>query len=262
MGKKGKLIVIEGPDGSGKQTQVELLMKKFKEFNRNDFLKVSFPNYGHASSAMVEKYLDPKGGIGNVYPGEDNLIFVKQASLFYTVDRVGTMIEKDKIIVGDNVIKDNSLKDICYADEKHIGPFSYIELLERGFNIICDRYNTSNLLHQVGNLTEPTHINEFICWNEKLEYFHLGLPKPDLVLFLDVPPEVSIENVKRRYGGKEGTDIHENIQHLTKVHERKDHVIRYCGWNKIYCCDENNKMLDIDEINCHLFGSILIELDK
>jgi dTMP kinase len=183
-------------------------------------------------SELVKRYL--KGHFQNMYE-EDNLTFVKQISMFYAVDRVATMIKRDF-----------SLK------------LSNIELLNRGFNIICNRYTTSNMLHMSANLTDQNNITEYIDWLIKIEYAELGLPSPDMVLYLDVNPEISIQNMKERYYDQlDKFDIHENLNHLNRVFDIKDFVIKYNWWFKINCMNSNNKIMkSIEDINDILYNRV------
>jgi dTMP kinase len=219
---EGKLIVIEGMDGSGKNTQSTKLYNKLKEEGYK-VIQVSFPNYDNESSILVKKYLN--GDYKNQY-GRDNLTFVKQICSFYMVDRISSFIE-----------------------EKYEGK-SLIQLLKEGTHIICDRYTTSNMLHQPANLTNKRNIYALLDWIEEREYFDLGLPIPDIVLFLDVMPQVSLMNIKKRYEGLENKeDLHENIEHLKRVFQSKDKVVKYFGWEVIKCCNEKGEMFKENTIH-------------
>jgi thymidylate kinase len=218
---RGKLIVIEGLDGSGKQTQSELLWHRLIEAGFCT-MKVSFPAYDKESSILVKKYLKGDYKQSNSI---DRLTYIKQMSTFYAVDRVSSFIET--------------------AGE---GCLSLVDLLNGGTHIICDRYTTSNILHQTGNLGQD-HAAEYIDWMHDLEYNHLGLPRPDLVLYLDVKPQISIENMKKRYAGGEGKDIHENLDHLSRVYSMKDFIINYAGWTRVNCCTFGDKLLPIETIS-------------
>lgn len=213
---EGRLIVIEGMDGAGKQTQATRLYKRLIREGFNA-IQISFPQYESESSALVKKYLN--GDYRNQYNIRDNLTFVKQICSFYMVDRISTFIE-----------------------EKYDGK-SLIQHLREGTHIICDRYTTSNMLHQAANLTNKRNIYSLIDWIEEREYFDLGLPAPDIVFFLDIPPEVSIKNLKKRYEGENKEDLHENLEHLKRVYQIKNKVVKYCDWEIINCVNENNEML-------------------
>lgn len=225
----GKLFVIEGPDGSGKETQTRLLLNRLQEEGYEKVIHVAFPNYDSFSSTLLKKYLE--GYYANQYSDTSNMIFVKQMSMMYAVDRVSTFIE-----------------------EVHDGK-SLITLLSEGYTILCDRYTTSNIMHQSANLINPLHVSDFIRWIEEQEYFHLGLPEPDDVIFLDVPPEGSIANLKKRYNDEPREDILENIEHQTRLHSVKDRVIRMCGWSKIDCY-QNGTMLPIETIHEDIYSHI------
>jgi len=221
LGYSGRVIGIEGLDGSGKNTQAIKLYRRLEASNIPVII-VSFPNYANESSVLVRKYLD--GQFKNMYHQEDNIQYIKQISSFYAVDRVSSFIEQ------------------VYSGK------SLIEHLKEGTHVICDRYTTSNILHQAGNLTNKNNIEGYIQWIEELEYIDLGLPHPDAVFYLDVKPEISVSNIMKRYEGKPMEDIHENIDHLKDVYGVRDRVIKYCGWHRIECTP-NGEMLPIDTIH-------------
>jgi dTMP kinase len=221
MGYPGRVIGVEGLDGSGKQTQAKLLYDRMKAAGI-PVLLVSFPNYEQPSSVLVKKYLN--GDYSNQHHQEDNIQYVKQISSFYAVDRVSSFIER----IYDGM--------------------SLIEHLRKGTHIICDRYTTSNILHQSGNLTNKNNVEGYIQWVEELEYLSLSLPQPDVVFYLDVLPEISIDNIHKRYNGEAKEDIHESIGHLNEVYSIKDRVIKYCGWEKVNCCVEG-ELLPIEPIH-------------
>lgn len=221
---KGKLIVIEGLDGSGKQTQAELLVKRMKEEWNLPVMHVAFPAYENDSSILVKKYL--KGDYKNVYTRHNQRhVFLRQMSSFYAVDRVSTFIEPT-------------------FDGK-----SLIELLDEGMNIVCDRYTTSNIMHQSAHIQTQEEVRKYIEWIESLEYHYLGLPAPDKVLFLDVLPKISVDNIRKRYEGKSQEDIHENIEHLTETYKNKSFIIKECGWDRINCCTPKEEMQSVELIH-------------
>ena len=149
----GKLIVFEGTDGSGKATQSQLLGQRL-EREGISFRRINFPRYGKPSAAMVEEYLN-----GNLGKSPDD-VNAYAASMFYAMDR--------------------------YASYKQ----DWGEFYESGGLIIADRYTTSNAVHQASKLPEGER-RVFLNWLFHLEYELLGLPAPDLVLYLDMPTEIS-----------------------------------------------------------------------
>ena len=211
----GKLIVIEGLDGSGKSTQLELLKNRLKEMGE-PFTAVSFPDYESNSSALVKMYLS--GEFGNK-PDDVNPY---AASLFYCVDR--------------------------YASYKTKWGADY----NADKTVISGRYTTSNAIHQTSKLPENDW-KPFLDWLYDIEYKKVGIPKPDLVIFLDMPVEVSQKLLTVRYNGDEGgKDIHEkDTQYLNKCRKAAKFVAEYSGFATVNCAvgDEPRTIEDIsDEI--------------
>lgn len=199
---KGKLIVIEGLDGSGKATQTGLLCDRLgREFRDFFFRRISFPDYDDPSSALVKLYLGGQlGGLGEVN--------AYGASLFYTVDRYASFL-------------------------RHWGR-DYRE----GALIIADRYATSNIAHQMSKLPRDRW-DDYLSWLEETEYRRVGLPRPDLVVYLDMEPEVSKKLLSRRYAGDEGKrDLHEaDFAYLLGCREAALYGAEKLGWQLIRCCD-------------------------
>ena len=196
----GKLIVIEGVDSSGKETQTKLLFEYIKNLGI-DAQKVSFPDYESDFCMPVKKYL--AGDLGN-NPSDVNAY---AASSFYAIDRYASF-------------------------KKDWGSF-----YNDGGVIVCDRYVTSNIVHQAMKIDGDK--TEFINWLSDYEYNKLELPKPDLVIFLDMPPEAARELMKNRANkitGKEEKDIHEkNKDYLTKAYNNAVSVAENQGWHRIAC---------------------------
>ena len=174
----GKLIVIEGLDGSGKSTQLELLKDSLKA-ESIPFKAISFPDYESDSSALVKMYLAGKFGDK---PSDVNPF---AASLFYCVDRYASYKTK--------------WEDDYKSDKV----------------IVAGRYTTSNAIHQTSKLSEEEW-KPFLDWLYDIEYEKVGIPKPDLVIFLDMPVEVSQKLLSGRYHGDESSkDIHEkDVEYL------------------------------------------------
>jgi dTMP kinase len=213
---KGKLIVIEGIDGSGKGTQSKLLLEKLKKESYK-IKYINFPQYESWSSIFVKKYLDH--GLGDL-----SEIGPRKASIFYALDR--------------------------YAASKQIK-----EWLNEGYIIISNRYIASNKGHQTSKIKDKKDREDFLKWLDNLEYTILGNPKEDVNIFLDVDPEIAQELVDQKsirdYLSKgKKKDIHEeDINHLKKAREAYlDLVKREANWLKLDCV-ENSKILSIKEIH-------------
>ena len=206
-----KFIVIEGLDGSGKATQSKILAEKLVAQGKN-IKKLEFPDYSNPSSALVKMYLG--GEFGNK-PSDVNPY---AASAFYAVDRVASYLKFWKEdYEGDTVI-------------------------------LSDRYATSNIIYQMSKL-EKSQWDEFIEWQEDFEYNKLSIPKPDLVIYLDVEPEVSQKLMLKRYGGdNDKKDLHEkNLAFLLECRKSALYAAEKCGWIVINCC-ENGDIKPIEKI--------------
>lgn len=199
---KGKLIVLEGIDGSGKETQSNLLEKKLKEKGR-EVMHISFPDYESPSSALVKMYL--KGDFGK-NPEDVNPY---AASLFYAVDRFASYRMKWK------------------------------DFYEKGGIVIADRYTTSNMVHQMTKYEDEVKRKDFLSWLEKTEYGELELPRPDLVILLDIPLAVSENLVKERAKKGGSMDIHEqHLDYLRKCHDAYRQLVALYHWKRIPCTEE------------------------
>ena len=208
---KGTLIVLEGIDGSGKETQASFLEKKLKEKGR-EVMHISFPDYESPSSALVKMYL--KGDFGK-NPEDVNPY---AASLFYAVDRFASYRMKWK------------------------------DFYQKGGIIIADRYTTSNMVHQMTKYEDKKARKDFLSWLEKTEYEELELPVPDLVILLDIPLRVSENLVKERARQGGSMDIHEqHLDYLRKCHDAYQELVNLYGWKRIPCTEEG-KLRTIEDI--------------
>lgn len=215
----GKLIVIEGLDGSGKSTQTALIKEKIEKTGLK-IRQIKLPDYESDSSALVRMYL---GGEFGSDPSDVNTF---ATSLFYTVDRFANYTK---------VWKEDYLK---------------------GTVILADRYTTSNAVHQMVKLPKDKW-DEYLLWLEDIEYNKVGIPKPDLVFFLDMPVDVSQRLMTERYSGDENKkDVHEaNVEYLKACHESALYAADKLGWIVIKCADGKNPR-PIDEINNDIFKEI------
>lgn len=208
---KSKIIVIEGLDGSGKATQTKILAEKLNEKGYK-IKKLEFPDYSNPSSSLVKMYLN--GDFGSK-PEDVNAY---AASAFYAVDRVASYLQFWKDDYANSTV------------------------------ILSDRYATSNIIYQMSKL-DKSQYEDFIDWQNDFEYSKLGLPKPDLVIYLDVEPEVSQKLMEKRYAGdKSKMDLHEsNLKFLLDCRESALYAVEKCGWKLINCC-ENGEIKTIENI--------------
>ena len=197
----GRLIVIEGLDGSGKGTQAALLLKRLRESGK-DVFEIDLPNYADNSSALVKMYL--AGEMGN-RPGDVNAF---AASTFFAVDR--------------------------YASFKKFWSKEY----ESGKIIVANRYTTSNACHQMTKL-EKKDWDSFLSWLFDFEYVKLGIPEPDCVVFLDMPVETSQKLLEKRYNNDESQkDVHErDIDYLNHCRDAAIYACEKLGWKRIVCAE-------------------------
>lgn len=208
----GKLIVIEGTDGSGKSTQFRLMSEYFSD-KGVEFKHLVFPRYAEESSALIRMYL---GGQFGSNPTDVNAY---AASSFYAVDR--------------------------YASYK----MDWGQWYEGGGLILSDRYTTSNAVHQASKESAENR-QAFWHWLYDFEYDKLGLPQPDLVLYLDVPTDFT-EKLMRHREQDTGTtaDIHEkDMQYLATCRETGRAAAQYYGWTVIQCV-KDGQMRSIEDIH-------------
>lgn len=218
---KGKLIVIEGLDGSGKSTQIELLKSKLTGKNIH---QIKLPDYDSPSSTLVKMYL------GGEFGKNPNDVNAYAASAFYAVDRFANYKTKWK------------------------------QFYDNGEIILSDRYTTSNAYHQATKIPEDKR-KEFFSWLEDFEYNLIDIPKPDVVIYLDMPIEISQRMMTSRYSGDENKkDIHEsNIAYLLKCREAALSAAKEMGWKVITCNDGDNPRT-IDDIGNEIFEIISKEI--
>lgn len=217
----GKLIIVEGGDGSGKATQTKKLVERLIK-DGHPVMSVSFPDYESDSSALVKMYL--AGDFGK--NPEDVNPYV--ASTFYAADRFASYRMKWK------------------------------NFYDNGGIVIADRYTTSNMVHQMVKYTESKERIEFLNWLEDLEFKKFGLPEPDIVCLLDVPLEVTLKLMKNRVnktGGRTG-DIHEKDSlYLENCHKAYDELVKRYNWKRIPCTFESN-MKTIEEIHEDIYKAV------
>lgn len=217
----GALIAIDGVDASGKQTQTELLLKRMSKKSPR---LISFPAYDKPSSAPVKMYLN--GDFGK-NPDDVNAY---AASALFAVDRYATY-------------KSDWERD--YKSDKLI---------------IADRYVSSNMIHQAGKISDIAEKEKFLEWLFDLEYNKFGLPQPDIMIFLDMPPEYGAKLMAERANkitGGMSKDIHENDrEYLQKSYDNALFVAKKYNWS-IVSCIRDNKIRTIEDINDEIYNIVI-----
>ena len=215
----GKLIVIEGTDGSGKSTQFKKLTQRLQE-EGTCFKTLVFPQSAEPSSALIRMYLG--GEFGNK-PSDVNAY---AASAFYAVDR--------------------------YASYKKVWGQWY----EDGGLILSDRYTTSNAVHQASKEPEETQ-GDFLKWLYEFEYDKLGLPRPDLVIYLDVPTDFTEKMMRGREAATNtSADIHEqDMEYLATCRRTGKAAADFYGWTVIQCV-KDGVMRSIEDIHEEIYRHV------
>ncbi|MBU3841519.1 MAG: thymidylate kinase [Candidatus Fusobacterium pullicola] len=218
----GKLIVIEGTDSSGKETQTRKLYERLEKEITN-VRKLSFPNYKSPACEPVKMYL--AGAFG------DNALDINPypVSTMFAIDR--------------------------YASYK----MEWEKFYQDGGIIVTDRYTTSNMVHQASKIESIDKKNEYLDWLEELEYSKMGIPRPDLIIFLNMPTETAAELMaqrKNKITGEDIKDIHEkDISYLKKSYENACNIAKKYNWLEIKCV-ENGRLKTIDEIGEEIFSVV------
>ena len=218
-----KLIIIEGLDGSGKSTQTELL-ERYLENRGVSFKKIKLPDYDSPSSTLVNMYLAGEFG------SSADAVNAYAAGAFYAVDRFASFNLKWK-------------KDY-----------------ENGTLILADRYATSNSIYQMEKL-DKSEWDSYLEWSADFEYNKIGIPRPDSVIYLDMPIEISQRLMTSRYNGDEGKkDVHEaNVEFLKRCRESALFAAKKQGWHIISCSDGKDP-LPIERIHSEIVSVIEKEL--
>ena len=220
----GKLFVIDGTDGSGKQTQFEELKKRLDRENI-EYKTVSFPNYDSPSSSLVKMYLSGEFG------EDPKAVNAYVASTFYAADRFATFKK------------------------------NYEEYYKNGGIILADRYTTANMVHQAGKIKDEEERTKFIDWLFNLEFGIYNLPVPTKVFFLNMPTETAQELMKNRenkFTHDTKKDIHERDEaHLKDAYNAACSLATKYGWCEIKCV-EDGRLKTREEIH----GEILNVVEK
>lgn len=217
---RGKLIIIEAGDGCGKATQAAALYERLKSEGR-PVRKVEFPDYASESSALVKMYLDGRFGAR----AQD--VSAYAASVFYAVDRYASFKTK------------------------------WQQWYENGDIIIADRYTTSNMVHQAVKIEDDGGRKAYLDWLWDLEFVKMGLPAPDVVIFLEMPPACSAALIDARAeNARIKKDIHEQDQaYLEKCHLAYCRLADQYGWRTVRCV-RDGRLKDKDEIHEEIYQMI------
>lgn len=221
----GKLITIDGIDGSGKSTQCGLLYEELRSQDKNVRL-ISFPMYGTVGATFVDLYL--QGRLGDK-PGDTNAY---AAATFFAMDRYYSYVTDWK--------------------EFYEQPDSIV---------IASRYSTSNAIHQLSKLDRDDW-DEFLTWIDKYEHDQLGLPRADLVMYLEMKPEISLELVNQREDATgQKKDIHEkDADYINRCYHAAMYSCDRLGWERVICHDGKNP-LSIDDIHAKVLENVTRMLD-
>lgn len=204
---RGQFLVIDGTDGSGKTTQVQLLVERLRAVGRQ-VREISFPRYGHPACREVEAYL--RGDYGRADEVDPRL-----ASSFYAADRL------------------DAQKDIN-------------DWLDQGFDVIANRYVSANMGHQGGKIHDPEERRRFIQWEDDYEYRELGLRRPDLTIILHLPAEVGQRRANARDAAAQGAgfkDIHQaDLHHLRDAEAAYLEIARLPGHLLIEAMEDGREL--------------------
>ncbi len=218
----GKLFVIDGTDGSGKQTQFKKLEERLTK-EGIEYKVVSFPNYDSPSSSLVKMYLSGEFG------KNAKEISPYIASTFYAADRYATF------------------------------QTGYKEYYEKGGILLADRYTTANMVHQAGKISDKVERKKFLDWLWDFEFHLYGLPVPTKVFFLNMPVEKSLELIKDRenkFTHNTEKDIHESDKnHLIDAYHAACDVAKDYHWCEI-CCVKDNTIRTIEDIHEEIYAEI------
>ena len=218
----GKLFVIDGTDGSGKQTQFKKLQERLTKEGIN-YKTVSFPNYDSPSSSLVKMYLSGEFGEN----AKDVSPYI--ASTFYAADRYATF-----------------KKDLeQYYNEGGI--------------ILADRYTTANMVHQAGKIANKQEREKFLDWLWNYEFNLYGLPIPTKSFFLNMPPDYAMklmENRENKFTHQQAKDIHERDKnHIIDAYNAACDLVDKYNWYEVKCV-KNNKIRTIEDIHEEIYAEI------
>ena len=216
------LFVIDGTDGSGKQTQLQKLEERLTK-EKIEYKTVSFPNYDSPSSSLVKMYLSGEFG------EDPKKISPYIASTFYAADRYATFQK------------------------------GYKEYYEKGGIILADRYTTANMVHQAGKIKDKEERKKFLDWLWDFEFHLYGLPVPTKAFFLNMPPDYAfklMENRKNKFTKEEKKDIHErNKEHIMESYQAACELIEPYKWYEVKCV-KDNQIRTVEDIHEEIYREV------
>lgn len=227
MGKeRGKLIIIEGTDASGKETQTKMLVNRLTK-EEIPTKTMSFPRYETPTGRII----------GQAYLGKEKEEW-----------------KGDSLWFGDPNKVDPILGSLYYAADRFSASKDITKILNAGTNLILDRYYYSNMAHQGAKMSDKSKRGAFFDFIKKLELELLKIPEEEKVIFLHMPAEVALDLIKKR---KEKPDGHENINHLKMSEEVYLHLSEHYHWNweKIDCIKEGN-LRTIEDIHEEIYNHV------
>ncbi|MFA6095981.1 MAG: thymidylate kinase [Candidatus Paceibacterota bacterium] len=219
--KRGVFIVIDGTDGSGKGTQTKLLIDRLRKEGK-EVMELDFPQYGKPSALFVEKYLRGEYGTADE-------VGPYRGSIFYALDRYDKSFEVKK-------------------------------WLDEGKIVVSNRYVSANMGHQAGKIRGKAQRDKFLEWLFELEFGIFGIPKPDKIILLYVPPEIGQKLVdkkgSRAYTGGKKRDIHEaDLKHLENAARAYAYVAKKYKWSVIDC-SKGGEIFSREDIHAKLWKMV------
>src|SRR5437868_10980768 len=221
MGERGKLIAVEGIDGSGKQTQVRLLAREL-ESRGHQVLSTGFPHYDSWFGKMVGQFLN--GDFGALESVDPHF-----TALLYAGDRFEAKPKLEAALNEGNVL-------------------------------LIDRYLGSNLAHQTARVAAGQR-DDFLRWIEHLEYGIYGLPREDLVIYLRIPPteaqKLVTQKSKRAYADAKEDLLEASLRHLQEASEMYDRLAKNSPWVTVECCSaETGSVRPVAEIAREVLAAV------
>jgi dTMP kinase len=231
MKKKGKFIVIDGTDGSGKATQVALLVARLKK-EKHKIKTIDFPRYYDNFFGKL---------IGECLAGQ----------------------------YGDFLAVDPHIASIAYAADRWESSATVRKWIEDGYTVIADRYVSSSQIHQAGKITDAKKRKEFLQWLNQMEYGTFKIPKPDMIIFLEVPIVITQKLLsaksltqKKRYLEGKGDLAENDPKHLEAARKSAQKMVADTNnWHKVECAPKG-ELLSREEINNAIYTTVKKILKK